>query len=137
MTRDDARNALRALADAATSPTLSDDELDAALTVSRLPDSEGRPPSDPAFVEENWDLNYAVAECYELKTAKLSSSAWLKRFTSESSTFEKERPDFSALANWYRDRSTVGDSSSPAFITLDNRLPYRLRPRSELDCDNG
>lgn len=135
MTRDDARNALRVLAAATTSPTLSDEELDVALTASRLPDSEGRPPSDPDFVEENWDLNYAAAECYELKAAKLASSAWLKKFTSESSTFEKDRPDFQALADWYRDRSTVGgDSGSPAFIALDNRLPYRLRPRSELDC---
>lgn len=135
MTRDEAREQLRTLAAAATSPTLSDAELDVALTAARLPDNEGRAPSDPAYVEESFDLNYAAAECYELKAAKLSSTAFLKKFTSENATFEKDRPNYLALADWYRDHSTVGgDSAAPSFITLDNKLPWRLRPRSELDC---
>lgn len=135
MTRDEARELLRTMADAASSPVLSDAELDAALSLSRLPDNEDRPPSDPDFVEENWDLNYAAAECYELKAARFSSVAWLKQFTSEGATFIKDPPNFRALADWYRDRSSAGgDGGMPTFIALDNRLPYRLRPRSELDC---
>lgn len=134
-TRAEALEQLRTLADTATSPTLTDTELDTILTGARLRDNEDRPPSDPDFVEENWDLNYAAAECYDLKAARFSSTAWLKQFTSEGATFIKDPPDFGALADWYRDRSTVGgDSGAPSFITLDNKLPWRLRPRSELDC---
>lgn len=134
MTRDDARAALAVLAQAATAPTLSDDELDIALTVSRLPDSEGRPPSDPAYVEENWDLNYAAAECFEMKYAKQAGAGLVTKFTSEGASFETTPPDFLALADFWRDKSSVGDSSSPSFVALDNRVPYRLRPRSELQC---
>lgn len=134
-TRAEALELLRVLADAATSPVITDLEMDAALTASRLPDDAGLPPSDPAFVEENWDLNYAAAECYELKAARFSSVAWLKQFTSENATFIKDKPDYRAMADWYRDHSTVGsDDGMPSFVALDNRLPYRLRPRSELDC---
>jgi hypothetical protein len=135
LTRDEARTQLATLAQASTEPTLSNADLDVTLTASRLPDNESRPPSDPDFVEENWDLNYAAAECYELKAARFALVPWLKQFTSESATFIKDRPDFQAMADWYRDHSTTGgDSSAPSFIALDNRLPWRLRPRSELDC---
>lgn len=134
-TRTEARDELRTLAEAATYPVLTDAQLDIVLTQSRLRDSAGLPPSDPAFVEENWDLFYAVALCYELKQALFSKVAWLKEFTSENATFKKDPPNFQAIADWYRDNSTVGgDSGAPAFVALDNRLPYRLRPRSELDC---
>ena len=134
-TRTEARDELRTLSDAATYPTLTDAQLDIILTQSRLKDNEDRPPSDPDFVEENWDLLYATALCYELKQASFSKTAWLKEFTSENATFKKDPPDFQALADWYRDQSTVGgDSGAPAFVAIDNRVPYRLRPRSEVDC---
>jgi hypothetical protein len=134
VTREEAREQLAILAQATVSPTLTDDELDAALTASRLPDNEGRPPSDPDFVEENWDLYYAAAECYLMKHVKQISAGTLTEFTSEGANFKKTPPDFLAVADWYRDRSTTGDTSSPSFITLDDRPPRRLRPRSEVDC---
>lgn len=137
MTREEARNVLRSLAQAATPPVLSDDELDAALTASRLPDNEDRPPSDPDFVEENWDLNYAVADCFLMKHAKQLAAPTILEFTAEGARFKKVPPDFAALADWYRDRSTVGDSSSPVMIELDNRPPWRLRPRSSWSDNDG
>jgi len=134
-TRAEALETLRTLADAASPPVITDPELDTALTASRLPDNAGLPPSDPAFVEENWDLNYAAAEIYELKAARFASVAWLKQFTSENATFIKDRPDYQAMADWFRDHSTVGsDNGMPSFVALDNRLPWPLRARSELDC---
>lgn len=135
-TRDDARTELATLAQASVVPTLSTDELDAALTASRLPDAEGRPPSDPDFVEENWDLNYAAALCWELKGAKAMSTGTLTEFTAEGANFKKTPPNYQGMADWFRDRSTVGDSSSPVMIEIDNRQPWRTRPRSSLmeDC---
>lgn len=137
VTRDEARAQLEVLSQSSTPPQLSTDELNAALSASRLRDSEGRPPSDPDFVEENWDLNYAAAECYELKHVKQMSAGTLQEFTSEGANFKKTPPDFQAVANWWRNRSSVGDTGSPSFIELDNRLPYRLRPRSNLEPRNG
>jgi hypothetical protein len=135
MTRDEARTALAELAAAATAPTLTDAELDAALTASRLPDSQGRPPSDPDFVDENWDLMYAAAECYDLKAVKLLGAGQITKFTSEGSSFEKTGPDFSALADWYRDQSTVGDSGDGVvFVPIESKAPWWFRPRSVPPC---
>lgn len=134
MTRAEALAQLQVLAQATVSPTLTDDELDVILTACRLPDNEGRSPSDPDFVEENWDLYYAAADAYELKAVKVMAAGTLTEFTSEGANFKKTPPNFQAVADWFRDRSTVGDSSSPTFVALDNRVPWRLRPRSELDC---
>lgn len=135
MTRAEALTALQSLAQAAVSPTLTNDELNACLTLSRLPDNEGRPPSDPAFVEENWDLNYAAAEAYELKYAKLLAGGTVKKFSSEGASFETEAPDFLALAAWWRDKSTAGGTNGePVFVEIDNRPRYPLRPRSEYRC---
>jgi len=133
MNRDEARAQLATLAQASTPPTLSEAELDAALSRSRLPDSEGRGPADPDFVEENWDLYYAAAECFELKHVKQMSAGMLQEFTSEGANFKKTPPNFQATADWYRDRSTVGDTSSPTFVELDDKTPQRLRPRSSLE----
>lgn len=135
MTRDEARTALAELASAATAPTLSDTELDAALTASRLVDSEGRPPSDPDFVEETWDLMYAAAECYDLKAVKLLGTGQITKFSSEGSSFEKSGPDFGALADWYRDQSTVaGDGNGVVFVPIESDSPWWLRPRSVPPC---
>lgn len=134
MTRADALTALRSLAQAAVSPTLTDDELNAALTVSRLVDNEGRPPSDPDFVEENWDLDYAAAECYDMKHAKILGSGQLLEFTAEGANFKKIPPNYLELAEWYRNRSTAGvGSGEPVFVELDNRVPRALRPRSSME----
>lgn len=133
MTRDDARALLSTLAMASTAPTLTNDELDAALTSARLKDDAGRGPADPDFVEENWDLYYAAAECYELKAAKVLATGQLTEFTSEGANFKKTPPNYQAVADWYRDRSTVGDSSSPSMITIDSRPPWWMRPRSTLE----
>lgn len=135
MTRAEALTALRSLAQAAVSPTLTDDELNACLTASRRPDNAGRPPSDPAFVEENWDLNYATAEAYTLKAVKQAAGGVVTKFSSEGASFETTPPDFEALADWWREKSVAGGTAGEAvFVGLDNRLPYRLRPRSELEC---
>lgn len=135
MTREEARDALRELAAATTAPTLSDAELDVALTASRLVDSEGRPPSDPDYVEENWDLNYAAAACYDLKAAKLMGSGRIKKFSSEGSTFEKDAPDFAGLAEWYRDQSTVGGSGNGVvFVPIEPEHKAYLLPRSAYPC---
>ena len=135
MTREEARTALAELAAAATAPTLSDAELDVALTASRLPDEEGRPPADPDFVEENWDLMYAAAECYDLKAAKLLGSGRVTKFSSEGSSFEKTGPDFSALADWYRDQSTAAsDGNGVVFVPIEATEPWWLRPRSVPEC---
>lgn len=131
MTRAEALTALQSLAQSAVSPTLTNDELNAALTLSRRPDNAGRPPSDPAFVEENWDLNYAAAECYELKAAKQYASGTVSKFSSEGASFETKAPDFQALADWWRDRSAAGNDGMPVFVGFDETLPYPLRPRSE------
>lgn len=136
-TRDEARTELSQLAQASTPPALTSAELDAALSRARRPDNEGRRPSDPDFVEENWDLYYAAAECWELKGAKQMAAGTLKEFTSEGANFKKDPPDFQGVADWFRDRSSVGDSSSPTMVELDNKLPWRLRPRSSLECDDG
>lgn len=135
MTRAEALTALRSLAQSAVSPTLTDDELNVALTGARLPDNAGLPPSDPAYVEENWDLNYAAAECYELKAVKQSAGGIVTKFTSEGASFETTPPNFLALADWYRDKSTAGGTAGePVFVGFDKRLPRSLRPRSELEC---
>jgi hypothetical protein len=134
MTREEALALLAVQAQASTPPALTESELNAALTASRLPDNDGRGPADPDFVEENWDVNYATALCYENKHVKLLSTPRIKKFTAEGATFEKEAPDFQAVADWWRDRSSVGDSSSPTMVEFDNKLPWRLRPRSSLEC---
>lgn len=130
MTREEAREALREMAAATTAPTLTDAELDVALTAARKPDDEGRPPSDPDFVEENWDLFYAAAECYELKAVKMLGTGRIKKFSSEGSSFEKEGPDFDAIADWYRDKSTAGGSGSVTIVEIETRPPHWLWPRS-------
>lgn len=131
MTREEARDALRELAAATTAPTLSDAELDVALTASRLVDDAGRAPSDPDFVEENWDLFYAAAECYELKAVKLMGTGRIKKFSSEGSSFEKDAPDFDGLAAWYRDKSTVGgDVAGVEFVAIEPEHKAYLLPRS-------
>lgn len=135
--RDEARSELATLAQASAPPVLSPAELDGALTRSRLPDNEGRAPNDPDFVEENWDLYYAAAECFELKGAKAMSAGTLEEFTAEGARFKKTPPNYQATADWFRDRSTVGDSSSPVFLELDDKLPRRLRPRSSLESCDG
>jgi hypothetical protein len=137
MTRDEARVLLALQAQASTPPALTDAELNAALTASRLPDDDGHGPSHPDFVEENWDINYATAECFELKAMKMMSAPVLTEFTAEGANFKKTQPDFQAVADWWRDRSTVGDASSPMMVELDNKLPWRLRPRSSLECTDG
>lgn len=134
MTREEARTALASLAQASVAPTLTNDELDAALTVSRLVDNDGRPPSNPDFVEENWDLNYAAAECWEMKHAKVMSTGQITEFTSEGANFKKTPPNYLGLAQYYRDKSSVGSSGEPVFVELDQRLPYRMRPRSTMEC---
>ncbi len=136
-TRDEARSELATLAQASALPVLTSAELDGALSRSRLPDNEGRPPSDPDFVEENWDLYYAAAECFELKNVKAMSVGTLEEFTAEGARFKKKPPDYQATADWFRDRSTVGDSSSLVFLELDDKLPRRLRPRSSLESSDG
>lgn len=137
MTREEARVLLALQAQASTPPALSEDELNGALTASRLPDNEGRGPSHPDFVEENWDVNYATALCYELKHVKTMSTATLTEFTAEGANFKKTQPNFQAVADWWRDRSSVGDSSSPVMVEFDNKLPWRLRPRSSLEIHDG
>lgn len=135
MTREEARDALRELAAATTAPTLSDAELDVALTAARLVDSEGRPPSDPDYVEENWDLYYAAAACYDLKSAKLMGSGRIKKFSSEGSTFEKDAPDFAGLADWYRDQSTVaGSGNGVVFVPIVAERQRWQVPRSADPC---
>lgn len=131
VTRDEARTALAALAMATTAPLLTDAELDVALTASRLVDSEGRPPSDPEFVEENWDLYYAAAECMELKAMKQSLNGQITKFSSEGSSFEKTPPDFGSAADWFRDQSTVaGDGPGVVIVPLESDEPWWMRPRS-------
>lgn len=134
MTRAEALAALRDLAQSAVSPTLTDAELNAALTASRRPDNAGRPPSDPAFVEENWELFYAAAECFELKAAKQALAGVVNKFTSEGASFDVTPPDFQAMADWYRDQSVAATDGMPVYVQLDHRLPWPLRPRSELEC---
>lgn len=135
MTRAEALTALQALAQSAVPPTLTDAELNAILTQSRRPDNAGRPPSDPAFVEENWDLNYAAALAYELKSVKQAVGGTVSKFASEGASFEMETPDFQAMADWFREQSIVGGTAGePVFVGIDRRLPYALRPRSELEC---
>lgn len=137
MTRAEAAAEVATLAKASTPPVVSAGEIDAALTDARLRDNAGRPPSDPDFVEENWDLNYAVAECYELKAVRQLEAGTVSKFSSEGASFETKAPDYMAVADWWRDRSTVGDGfDSPVFVEMDDRTPRAIQPRSalELEC---
>lgn len=131
MTRDEARAALSALVSATAPPVLTDADLDLCLTASRLVDDEGRPPSDPDFVEENWDLYYAAAEAMELRGIRQLANGQITKFSSEGSSFEKTPPDFFAAAEWFRDKSTVaGDGTGITLIEIDDTEPWWMRPRS-------
>lgn len=53
-------------------PTLSEEDLDAALAVSALVDSEGLVPSDEDW-EPTYDLNHAASAAWLVKAARASA----------------------------------------------------------------
>lgn len=129
MTREEALTALSAMVRLTEAPILTTDDLNQALTASRLVDPDGRPPSDPDYVEGNFDLNYAAALMWEKKAALFVAGWSLTEFSSEGSRFKKEPPNFGAMADYYRGLSTAGgDGNGVVFVSLEPES--ELLPRS-------
>lgn len=139
MTREEALTALSGMVRLTDPPTLTTDDLNEALTASRLVDDDGRPPSDPEYVEGNFDLNYAAALMWEKKAALFVAGWSLTEFSSEGSRFKKTPPDFGAMADYYRDLSTVGSGGNGVvFVSLEPEHKPWLLPRSSYrSCSDG
>jgi hypothetical protein len=131
VTREEAIIALSAMVRFTDPPALTTDDLNEALTASRLVDVDGRPPADPDYVEGNFDLNYAAALLWEKKAVLYLSVGQLTEFSSEGSRFKKEPPNFQALADYYRGLSTAaGTGNGVEFVAIEPERKAWLLPRS-------
>lgn len=120
MTREEARTQLAAMVDAAADPVLDENDLNTALTFSRIPDEEGRPPTDPDYVE-TFDLYWAAAECMLIRHRRtLMQGGKVTEFTSEGSRFKVEGgADWLALARYWRDQSPLATPGQIGVIEID------------------
>ena len=102
---------LSKLVDPATQPTLSNEDLQAALNASVVPDLNGVWPGQPGYTA-TYDLHWAAAEALTLRAARaaMSSSETLTKVQSEGTSFEVQssRPDWLALARHWRASSLIG-----------------------------
>lgn len=111
MTEQDAITTLAAMVEAATSPTLSDDDLRTALAAAVIPDKTGSRPGDTGWTP-TWDLEWAAAETADLRALRATQSPMptVTKFSSEGSTFDLTtgRTDWAAVAHMWRSRSQLG-----------------------------
>lgn len=89
-------------------PTLSPEQVTAAVNASRVVDAEGRAPVDPDWVP-TWNGYYAAALLLEQKAgqAVVTKTSRVQSFSSEGSSVTRTEgasaADFRALAQQYRD----------------------------------
>ena len=132
MTREEARTELASMVDATgTEPTLTDADLDTALTLSRIVDTEGRPPTDPDYVE-TFDLYHAAAECMLIRYRRTAMQGQgIQRFTAEGATFEKGAgPNWLALADWWRGQSPLTPAADGGIGVIEVDAHSTFVPRS-------
>lgn len=130
MTRDEARTRLAEIVSATSTPVLSATDLDAALDAARVRDDSDLGPADQGYVE-TFDLDYAAAEAFETKAVRQAGQPMVEEFSAEGARFKRKAPDFWALANTYRSRSTAGRSGI-GVIELDPQGGFT--PRSSYPC---
>lgn len=87
MTEAEARARLEAMVAASSEPTLSDAEVDDLVDLAKRADSEGRAPSDVAWVP-TWDLNSAASEGWQRKAGKVVANF---RFSSDGQSFDRHQ----------------------------------------------
>lgn len=104
---------LRELVNPATSPKLSDDDLEDALRVSQIPDLAGVWPGRPGY-QPTYDLDWAAAETCNIRALRTitQSIETVTRVTSEGTTFEVDAnpPDWIAAAKYWRAKSKIGQA---------------------------
>lgn len=98
---------LKRLVDPATPPALSDEDLQAVLDASLIPDPEGLWPGQPGYIT-TYDLQWAAAEAMMLRSVRAASSETVTKVASEGSSFDVQAPNWGALAHHYRMRSQIG-----------------------------
>lgn len=139
MTIEEARAELAQMVDSGAAPCLSDADLTTALAMSRVPDDDGRPPSDPDW-EGAWDLHWAAAECMIIRHNKQAMAGGITEFTSEGANFKKARPFWLGQADWWRSQSPRYTGSAGIGIIDVTHEPPLIKPRSAKewrrpDCD--
>lgn len=128
MTIEEARAQLAAMVDVDAPPALTDDDLNVALAMSRIPDDDGRPPSDPDWAGA-WDLHWAAAECMIIRHRKQATAGGISEFTSEGARFKKIQPNWLAAADSWRRQSPRWNGSDAGVIDIDYTPPIMV-PRS-------
>ena len=98
---------LKKLVDPATHPSLTDEDLQAALDASQIPDAADVWPGQPGYIT-TYDLYWAAAEALTLRAARAASSETVTKVASEGSSFDVQAPNWGALAHHYRMRSQIG-----------------------------
>ena len=102
---------LKKLVDPATHPPLTDEDLQAALDASQIPDAADVWPGQPDYVV-TYDLAWAAAEALTMRAwrAAQQPTEALNRVQSEGSSFEisTASPDWLAQARFWRARSRIG-----------------------------
>ena len=99
-------------------PTLSPEQVQAAIDASRIVDGEGRAPVDAGYVA-TWNGYYAAALLLEQKAgqAVVTKTSRVQSFSSEGSSVTRTEgssaADFRALAQQYRD---LAFPSGPATV---------------------
>ena len=123
-----ARNALAELVQARTTqPVLTDDQLDAALAASLVPDTAGIWPGGDGYVQ-TWDLWWAAAETAVTRSELAAMQPVVKRWSSEGTTVERVAPNWLALARQYRSRSPLGAQTGAfAEIVVGGGIEYTPR----------
>lgn len=137
MTREDAEaRMLELLGDAAN--LLTEPDIDEALDRSLTWDSEGRPPSDPDYVE-TYDPYWAAAEAASILAVRATGKGGILKFSSEGSSFERTAPDFWAMARALRARSPMGAEYGTGIgaITVNGRLAHYRPTSSEYAANLG
>ena len=95
-------------------PTLSPEQVSAAINASRVVDAEGCAPVDPGWVA-TWNGYYAAALLLEQKAGRavVTKTGGVQSFSSEGSSVTRTEgstaADFRALAAYYRRLAFPGD----------------------------
>ena len=112
MDKSEALQQLTGMVDPAMVPVLSEQDLEACLALSVIPDGVGRLPDHPGW-QPGWDLDWAAAEtCVlrHLRSAVLSANGQVTQIESEGSRFTitPSSTDWLATARVWRERSQIG-----------------------------
>lgn len=118
-------------------PDLTEGLIAAAVTASHVADSEGRAPTDPAYVEtvDEWLAAGQIARSLALRHAMTPTHEVLKQITSEGTTLQVEpgqRVDWWEVARLLESRSPLmGTAAGMGVIRLDPGTPDpAMLPRS-------